>query len=183
MNFSESLQILIPSVATLAAFISLALYLFKDFSRFNKKFRFDYFFGIFSALGFITTLLYFVSSINPKSQDNEIINQIKRLDEAKQSLTLLTKYIDEQKKSIIETEKTVKSLKEEQSKLKPLVESDKKIVEDILSIHAERNKINIWIDRLLAFILGVLSSLVAAFIFRKIEMKNNILGNTLARVK
>jgi sensor c-di-GMP phosphodiesterase-like protein len=78
-----------------------------------------------------------------------------------------------QKEQLKQSQQTVESLKKEQAELKPVVEADRKIVESILSLQAQRAKANVWQERLIGFGLGVVGSLFASLIWSGIRRGRN----------
>jgi len=77
---------------------------------------------------------------------------------------------------LIESEKTIAKLKDEEKKLRPVIEADRKTIEAIIKLQSDIVGKNIWLERSIAFILGVFSSLFAALILgflkrKKLELK------------
>ena len=79
-------------------------------------------------------------------------------------------FIETQKNSLRETEDTITSLQKEREKLKPIVESDRAIVEAIFRAQEERNHANIWQERWIGFAFGIGASVIASFIWFVISM-------------
>jgi len=126
---------------------------------------------LFGAFGFfIGTRLYDLYPIK-SAPPNIFTVQINTLENVSKNLTILQKFIAEQKAQLIESEKTLTRLKNEEEKLKPVIEADRKTVEAILKMQSEIIDKNIWIERSVAFILGVLSSLFATFILSFLKNK------------
>lgn len=95
----------------------------------------------------------------------EYETQIDQLETTEKNIKELLQFIDHQKSSLRNTQDTILELKQEQEKLKPLVESDKKIVDAIFKAQEERNSANIWRERWIGFGVGILASLIASFIW------------------
>jgi hypothetical protein len=91
--------------------------------------------------------------------------QLQALNNVQGSLNSLIEFVEMQKTKLKESEDLIVSLRIEQEKLKPVVEADRKTVEALLSLQAERNERNIRQERWYGFGLGVVSSIVASFIF------------------
>ena len=90
--------------------------------------------------------------------------QIESLNKVEENINILSEFIKSQKNNLQQTQRTLTELKEQQEKLKPVVEADKKLVEAILSTHADKQRENIWWERAVGFFIGVVSSLSAAVI-------------------
>lgn len=96
--------------------------------------------------------------------------QIKQLEQTEVGIRQLLSFIEIQKENIREAEDTVASLKKEQESLKPLVESDRAVVDAIFKAQEERSQKNVWRDRWIGFAFGVAASLVASFIWFVIHL-------------
>jgi hypothetical protein len=91
--------------------------------------------------------------------------QIQQLDQTEKGIKALLSFIKDQKQNIRESEDALASLREEQESLKPIVESDRKVVAALFKAQEERNKANVWRERWIGFGFGVAASLVATFIW------------------
>ncbi len=96
--------------------------------------------------------------------------QIKQLNDTENNIRQLLTFIETQKNSLRETEDTITSLQKEREKLKPIVESDRAIVEAIFRAQEERNHANIWQERWIGFAFGIGASVIASFIWFVISM-------------
>ena len=94
-------------------------------------------------------------------------NQIAKLDGVSENLIELQDYIDNQKSELIETEAYIKALEEENSKLEPVVQANRKAVEQILQLQQERETKSAWLGYLMSFLLGIFSSVVAEIIMAR----------------
>jgi chromosome segregation ATPase len=95
-------------------------------------------------------------------KDYEVI--IERIRGMGKDLTDLNRFLEKEQARVLNTEATIRKLSEEQSKLEPLVQTQKEVIEAILAAHSTRTAKNAWKERLLGFTLGLLASLVAATI-------------------
>jgi hypothetical protein len=91
--------------------------------------------------------------------------QLQALNNVQGSLNSLIEFVEMQKTKLKESEDLIVTLKMEQEKLKPVVEADRKTVEALLNLQSERSEQNIRRERWYGFGLGVVSSIVASFIF------------------
>ena len=119
--------------------------------------------SIGALLGYATS---FVTEYFHKERKHEIefSSQLKTLDNVSNNLTTLQKFINDQKIKLFESEKAIKALKEEEKKIKPVIEADRETIEAIFKLQAEISRRNVWFDRGIGFLLGVFSSLFATFI-------------------
>ena len=90
--------------------------------------------------------------------------QIKQLEQTEVGIKQLLRFIEVQKQNIREAEDTVSSLKKEQEALKPIVESDKALVDAIFQAQENRTQKNVWRERWIGFAFGMAASLVVSFI-------------------
>ena len=102
-------------------------------------------------------------SISPSSLDS----QLARLSNVQNSLRDFQKFIDEQKKRLIATENNIKSLEKEQSKLESIVKLDKQAVADIIAFVQEDSTQNIWLEKIIVFVMGICASLIASIILSR----------------
>ncbi|MBU3013934.1 hypothetical protein KO488_04130 [Poseidonibacter lekithochrous] len=130
----------------------------------------------------ISTLLYF--NLNTKTSLDELDNsksfkeQFNELSNTEKSLNNVLLFVSNQKQKIIETEKTLNDLYTEKDKLEPIVNSDRKAIKAILEYQNTKIQENIFSDRTIGFILGVIGSLFASGIiaivrFFYYKRKNN----------
>lgn len=88
--------------------------------------------------------------------------QLDNLNTVQGSLNNLIQFVEMQKTKLKESEDVVNSLKNEQEKLKPVVEADRKTVDAILELQAQRTQTNVWRERWMGFGLGILASMLAS---------------------
>jgi hypothetical protein len=91
--------------------------------------------------------------------------KIVKLQETEGSIKDLLSFVQEQRAKLVESQEIVAGLQTEHEKLKPVVETDRKIVDAVLSAQADRQKIDVWVERGYGFIIGVFGSLAATFIW------------------
>lgn len=94
------------------------------------------------------------------------IGQMESLLKVQVSLFELGKFIEQQRERLQESEDLMNSLKAEQEKLKPVVETDRQVVEAILELQSQKSRNEVWKERGIGFFSGILASLIAAFIPR-----------------
>lgn len=91
-----------------------------------------------------------------------IKEQISELNQIESSINNLQEFIDLQKLKLTETEESIKKLNDEKQKLETAVNIDKTSVEALFRIQEERNRHSIWKERLIGFVIGIFSSIVAS---------------------
>ena len=121
-------------------------------------------------IAIVSALISIIIIVNQKEPPNVqtgslYTSQIQTLDGVERSLEKLTSFVRQQKQMIQEAQGTLEGLKNEQDKLKPLLEADRRVVESLLQIQAEKQNREIWSERATGFFIGIAASLVASFLF------------------
>ena len=91
--------------------------------------------------------------------------QMRALNDTELSLKELVAFVEAQKQSLTESQSIVEKLKNEEQKLRPMVEADRQMVDAVLQAQAARERSYIWVDRIVSFLLGIASSIVASLIY------------------
>jgi hypothetical protein len=91
---------------------------------------------------------------------------IEKLAHMAKSLSDLSAFLEREQSRVAETESTINELQKKKAQLEPVVTTQRETVDAILAAHAARVRASTWKDRLVGFSIGVLSSLVAAFIWQ-----------------
>lgn len=92
-------------------------------------------------------------------------NQISEMNKMEASLRNLTDFVQAQKTKLKESEDIVAQLRAEQARIKPVVEADRLAIQAVFDLQDERNRGNLWTERLIGFGLGVVASILASFIW------------------
>ena len=137
--------------------------------------------GIVSSIiaAIISIGIFYVDKVDKQRREGirlENLNyktQIEQLNQTENGIKQLLSFIEHKKQNIREAEDTVASLKKEQEALKPIVESDKAVVEAIFQAQEKRNLKNVWRERWIGFAFGVAASLLASFIWFVIRLWGN----------
>ena len=95
--------------------------------------------------------------------------QLDSLNKIENSITTLKEFVKIQKDELKISHTAIKQLKDEQQILQPLVEADKKVIEAMFKMQAKQYQQGIWIDRILGFLIGIASSLVASLLWAYIK--------------
>lgn len=95
--------------------------------------------------------------------------QIRVLNDTERSLKELVAFVEAQKQSLTESQSIVEQLKNEEQKLRPIVEADRQIVDAVLQAQATQEQNHILIDRIVSFLLGIASSIIATLIYSAVR--------------
>jgi hypothetical protein len=95
--------------------------------------------------------------------------QLEVLDNVQSSIDNLKLFVARQKTQLQEQQAVVEKLKSEQSVLKPVVEANKEVVEALFKLQAQHNSANVWVDRAIGFLLGIVGSLIASIIYTAVR--------------
>lgn len=128
----------------------------------------DYWWTLFFVFGagflFISAYVSPVRPITSASTD-EYSSVIGTIGVIGNQLSALSKFLEKEQARVADTEATVRKLQEEKLKLEPLVHTQREIVEAILAAHSERTAKYVWKERLFGFVLGIIASLIASFVY------------------
>ena len=92
-------------------------------------------------------------------------NQIQQLEQVEVGIKKLLDFIEFQKTKIEESEETIELLKRQKTTLETIIEGGEKAVEAIFQIQEERSQKKVWWERLIGFLFGIGSSLIASFVW------------------
>ena len=107
-----------------------------------------------------------------REENLTVTKQVESLEQFKKSLGELIIFVDKQKSNLEEREIIIQNLESEKTRLEPLVNADKKVVEALFTAQIEMQRTSVWIDRIIGFFLGVAGSLVASLIWKSFHEKN-----------
>jgi len=89
--------------------------------------------------------------------------RLEELTNIRNSLKQLDGYVKGQQDELAELSDTLKSMKQEKQTLETILSTDKAEVEAIIEHVSSRKRAEQWIERIVSFLIGVFSSLTAAF--------------------
>jgi hypothetical protein len=104
-----------------------------------------------------------------KSIEKDAADQIKELDKVTESLNNLLIFVSKQKERVIQQEQAIKQLTAEKEKLEPIVKAQRDVIERLFELQEKRSNRQRWVEIVIAFIVGTLSSTLASFISRLIR--------------
>jgi hypothetical protein len=90
---------------------------------------------------------------------------LESLNNIEGSIDALREFVKNQKENLKTSQIAIKELEGEREKLKPVVEADRKVVDALFQLQAEKQKQSIWLDRAFGFFIGIASSLVATLLW------------------
>lgn len=114
--------------------------------------------------------LYVKADNDSDVKDTELmIYNHTKLDEISRSLRLLDEYLEKQRQSLSEYEESIKKLEKLKIEQNKIISTDKDAVDAILKTNLERqrkhSKKNRYIDLMIGFVLGILSSGIVSYVF------------------
>lgn len=137
-------------------------------ARYKDSRYFFYFLrGAIALFGILYLSITLLLPNKPHTSVSDTTRQIARLDSLQIALSDLQGFLDNQKSHVLDVEKEVNRLREENQKLEPVVEAKRQEVEAVFSLLEDRSRRHIWRDRIVSFLIGVASSLFAALIYKR----------------
>lgn len=94
--------------------------------------------------------------------NSEFTAKLDQLNETEKSLESLLAFVASQRKNLEHSQRTIDDLKQEQERLEPLVNSDRKVVESLFKEQELRNQESQGRERWIGFGLGVAASILAS---------------------
>jgi hypothetical protein len=123
----------------------------------------------FSTLILILSLSIFIYfnlnnkiSLNELNIDKSFKEQFQELSNTEKSLNNVLLFISNQKLKMVETEKTLNDLYIEKDKLEPIINTDKEAIKALLEYQNVKNQEDVFSERTIGLILGVIGSLFAS---------------------
>lgn len=122
-------------------------------------------FGYICAVGGFASVYLLQDEVigeNLASDYTAIIGQVTGLSA---QLADIGSFLRQQQSQIADTEAILAKLKDEKKMLEPIILTQRETVEAIMSSHASRLARNVWKERLIGFLLGLLASVIASIIY------------------
>lgn len=94
---------------------------------------------------------------------DEIKRRINELRDMRESLSALSQYVEEQEGELSRIGRAIESKELEKKNLEAILSMDKAEVDALLQHWRKRSSLEKWSERLIAFLIGVFSSLMGAF--------------------
>jgi predicted PurR-regulated permease PerM len=136
--------------------------------RLTRKYRkkVEIFFSVVALLsivmGISNSIYSYVVHKDSKNKSYDTYKRISDLDNIKNTLKELIKFVDSQQKSLTDLDDNIKNLKKEKSEIEPILSLTKDQVGALLSANDKR--VNVWIERTWGFVTGLLTSVLGGVI-------------------
>ncbi|SDW28646.1 hypothetical protein [Nitrosomonas oligotropha] len=120
------------------------------------------------------TVAYFTEQHNQEVREArrlenlDYANQVRSLDETRKNLNALIEFVDSQKQQLETSHQALQAIKSEHERMKPLLESDREVIDAIFAAQETRNQSAQSTERWIGFGLGVVASLIASFLWAAI---------------
>ena len=98
-------------------------------------------------------------------ENQSYATQVQKLEETRANLQALLQFVDDERRSLRASEQALQALRNEQEKLRPLVESDRRTIDALFATQEARNQASQSRERWIGIGLGILSSLTASFLW------------------
>ncbi|MBX8620480.1 hypothetical protein K4754_00420 [Pseudomonas glycinae] len=124
---------------------------------------------LMTAIG--TGISIYAIELDQKKQESKRLEnnnyqlQLTQLNDTEKNIKQLLEFVKSQQASLRETEDSISKLRSEREKLQPLVELDKSTIEAIFRAQEERVSASVWRERIIGFVIGIVASLIASFIW------------------
>ena len=117
-------------------------------------------------IGLLLFIYFFIFFPTPLPDPESVASQLTKLNSLSSSLKELDQFLQTQKTKIIEQERLVKDLEDEQRKLEPVVTTNRAVVESFFQVMEDRQQTKVWRERLIGFLFGILASVLGTLILR-----------------
>jgi hypothetical protein len=101
----------------------------------------------------------------PDDDTEEYTAVIANIDDVSRKLSDLALFLSREREKVEASEAMVKRLRTEQTQLEPIVTAQRELVDAILAVHARTTASKAWIQYVLTFMTGVVTSLIASVLF------------------
>ncbi len=113
----------------------------------------------------IYVLIYFLPDIPPHAESEKYALMISNIKDIGKKLFKLSQFFAQEQKRITDVEATINKLKDEKAEFEPIILLQREIVETILAAHDKRISANVWKERIIGFILGIITSYLATVLY------------------
>jgi hypothetical protein len=121
-----------------------------------------------SVLGLILAIASLVFQPRPST---DIDSKIKELDNIKGALTTLNDYVGNQQKALKDISSEKSSLENERHRIQTALQIDKEKLDTLLEYQLAQQRSGAWIEWIISFFVGVLSSSVVTFAAIRIQSR------------
>ena len=117
----------------------------------------------FTVFDFIFVYVFPSKPVQGASDEyTAVISRIKGIED---ELSKLSGFLNQERKRVTDTESILSKLKDERTKLEPIVSANRETVDAILAAHSARQRSNAWRERFIGFSFGILASLIASILY------------------
>lgn len=146
----------------------------KKKQRHSKQWLIATFIGIVASLSASYAYEFLIDISGKQAKSSNIQIEIKNLDTIQSSLSQLQKYVTDQQQKLNTLDSDIKSLSKKKETLKKAVDTDEEAVKELLNAYEASNTLPLWLNLLLSFIVGSLSSLFVVFLVKYLKTKRII---------
>ena len=131
--------------------------------------------AIFSiTAGIIASLLSFLGHID--KNNTTIENKIKELDNIQIALETIDNYVGSQKETLKDLSSELNQIKTEKEQIQKILEIDKEKLDTLLAYQESQSKKKMWINMIISFFTGVLSSSVVTYIAIRYQKRKDLVN-------
>ena len=116
-----------------------------------------------SLMSILSLIIAIVTLIYQPSSSTDIQSKIKELDNIQVALATLNTYVDNQQKTLKNISEHKSNLEKEQNRIQAALKIDKEKLDALLEYQLTQQRRGIWLELLISFSVGVLSSSVVTF--------------------
>ena len=122
--------------------------------------------SVFLTLAVLVAVYWLFAWVTEPNLPETVLQQVEEIDRIEESLERLISFLDEHRTTLKRQEANLARLRSEHESLRPLVEADRELVAAVLAEEGKRQRRYVWLDRFVAFVLGIGSSYVGGLILR-----------------
>lgn len=154
---------------------------FKQWSKWGLPYKINAWAAIASLAGMLLSILSMQLLFFQPQPSTSIEKKIHELDNIKVALSTLSTYVDKQQTSLkaISTKKI--ELEKERERIQKILKLDKESLDAFLQYQLAQRKSHAWMEILISFFVGVLSSSVVTF--TAIALQKRLRSRKSARIK
>jgi hypothetical protein len=104
-----------------------------------------------------------------KVEDISVTDQISEIENMEKSIKNLSLFLEYKKSEIFKTSELINELKDEHAIFDSIAKVDERTIENVLAIQQRANQRNKWKEWGIAFVLGVISSIIGGRILERIK--------------
>ncbi len=124
------------------------------------------------AVAILGSILMLFSLRLDKVEDITVSNQISEIENIENSLKNLSVFLEHQKKEIYHTNEVIEKLKKDRAIFDSISHVDEQTIENIMAIQQRVSHRNIWKELGIAFVMGIITSIIAGRILSFIKKRN-----------